>query len=200
MKKALLLSLFVGLVFTKKALSQENMEKPAGYMGYIEFGGGMSYTAKSHSVYRLNLGYNSIINEKYLVGLNFLYAFEPSFTGREYANHVNNYTLPYINFGIRNKVGNVYITPSVGVGQANYRVTTFTQESTLQLGLSSTSADLNVKKKYDIVTDKQIAVPINLNVLLTGKYAGVGLNLFMVASKYTEVGAGVSFCLGKVRK
>lgn len=189
----------VALIIVTFLNAQENTNNPKKYMGYLEFGGGISYTAKSNKMYHTNVSYNSLIKEKYVIGLNFIYAFEPSFTGREFPNHVNNYTLPNINFGIRNKVGKIYLTPTIGIGQANYRITDYSSEDVANIGLTTTSLDISSSKKYKIYTDKQIAVPINLNILLTGKYAGVALNFYMIASKYSEIGTGISFCLGKVK-
>ncbi len=37
------------------------------------------------------IAFNSIITEKFFIGLNTVYGFEPSFTERQNPNHLNNY-------------------------------------------------------------------------------------------------------------
>lgn len=199
MKKTLLLSIITLVTLNKNITAQENTEeKPKPYMGYVEVAGGIGYTAKSNKVYNFHLAYNSIVKEKYLIGLNYMLALEPNFIKAEQPNHVNSYALPYVNFGYRTKAGKVFITPSVGLGNAGYNITQFGYKNTLDLSLTNQS--LEVKKEYEIVNEKQIAMPVNLNILFTGKFAGIGLDFYMIASKYTEIGTRLNICLGRVKK
>jgi len=135
-----------------------------------------------------------------LSSYNTVYAFEPKFTNRQYANHMNNYILPYINFGLRSSVNkNLYITPSIGIGQGNYTITDFTSEEEIDVSLSLSNGSIDGKKKYSKIKDTQINVPVNLNILYTTKHVGVGVNLYLHAGKYTEMGAGLSIYFGKIK-
>lgn len=194
MKKIILFSaLIVSLTFGASA-----QEKTAKYMGYIEAGAQKGMTSKANGVTGFRGAYNSVINEKYVIGLNYIYAFEKNFTKRANPNHLNNYSLPYINFGVRNKIcKNFYITPSLGIGQGNYTLTDFTAEEVAVLSLSTIS--IETEKKYSRIKETELAFPINLNLLYTSKYFGLGLNLYLVTGKYTEMGAGLSINFGKVR-
>lgn len=195
MKKIILASALFTLL--SGSIFSQDVKK---YMGYFEVGAQKGLTSKNNSVTGYKAGFNSLVNEKFLIGLNMLYAFEPKFTDRQHPDHVNNYILPYINFGVRSNVGkNLYITPSIGIGQGNYTLTDFSADEELDLSFSSSSASLDVKKKYTKIKDTQFNVPINMNILYTTKYVGLGINLYLNAGKYTEMGAGLALYFGKVR-
>lgn len=188
----------LSLVMIGKAFAQS--EAP-GYMGYLEAGYQRGYTSKDHFLNEFKFGFNSVIKDKYLIGLNYTMAFENKYLKKAEPDHINNYTLPYINFGIRSKLAKSwYICPSIGVGYGNYTLTQLKGETTGELDFDLSG---NVSTKFETVynTEKEsiIAVPVNLNILYTTKYVGLGLNVYMTASKYFEVGAGLSLNFGKVR-
>ena len=159
------------------------------YKGYVELGVHQALTSKSNAISGFRGAYNSVFKNKYLIGANVNGGFETNYANRPHPNHINNHLGYYANVGYRNQLSNnLYLTPSIGFGYSQYTLTDFSVGSVK----SSTS-------KYSPVYDDQFIIPVNINVLYTGKYAGVGFNYYFIGGKYTEMGAGLSVVFGKVR-
>lgn len=56
----------------------------------------------------------------------------------------------------------------------------------------------NIKQIYERFPVKWIAIPVSMNLAFTTRHAGFSTDLFLIASKYPEVGARLNIILGKI--
>jgi hypothetical protein len=176
--------------------AQEQVKRKKDVWVDIGAGGGLSYLSNSLKIYKTSLNYT--FNDNLYVGLSGHVGLSPN--GTSLPNEITSSFSGEICVGVRSCIGkNLYLTPSLGLGTQAISRTGFEPEETLSIsGLFSDNPSINAKKVYSVESFTTIAVPANLTLMYAGRYVGVSLNFYILASKYTEIGSGLFLSFGKI--
>ena len=166
--------------------SSETKEKQLSVM--IDGELGFNKSDRSYKLYSVKPGVSFFLKEKTYFGVHYKLDLNPG--NLRFGNRVVNASHYVVSVGPISKISKkVTIIPSVGLAYSTYAVTGTMYETIGVTGITET-------KLYNIFTDKQLGVPMNLRLMFGGSKFATSLNFYILASKYTTTGVSLTLSFG----